>query len=496
MFDIIPTDDKPQALRIKRHLMADVFFIISFIVIWMSREADLVFLSEFHMTGFFIVASAFQVLFYVLIRTGMNKLFNDPSLTIPQISVTLIWVSYFLYNTQSLRGGVLVFYLLIILFGAFQLQRNGFIIVSLVAITGYGIVIVLDVLHPPDGFNLTVNIVQWIILVIAMGWLTFIGSYLNHIRNSLKTKKTELENSQATLQEAIKEITEKARLLNDSSTALTDLASEMTEDANGVSSASANVVSSYEQFNDNTKSIAASMEQLSTSAGIVETSVADMTSTINEIAGDTADAQNVALKAVSQAESVSEKVNALGSAALEVGKVTEAIRDISEQTNLLALNATIEAARAGEAGKGFSVVANEIKELAKQTQEATLRIKNQIDNIQQVTSDTVQKIKDISNVIHHLNDYVTTIASSVDEQTATTQEIAGSISQSSMGISEINKNMSTNSEVAEEIAKDLSEVKSASGAMQKRSTNVSRNASELMALAGHLSDMAETLSST
>jgi len=77
-------------------------------------------------------------------------------------------------------------------------------------------------------------------------------------------------------------------------------------------------------------------------------------------------------EAVSEAKSASDNVDELGKAAQEISKVTEAITEISEQTNLLALNATtIEAARAGEAGKGFAVVANEIKELARQTAEAT-----------------------------------------------------------------------------------------------------------------------------
>lgn len=493
MFEIIPKNDKAQALRIKRHLMADVFFIISFIVIWMSRKTELATFSEIQIIVFFIVASAFQILFYGVIRSGINTNFKDPSLTIPQMSVTIIWVSYFLYYAPAIRGGILIFYLLIILFGAFQLNQIGFITVSFIAVTGYGVVILMDVLYPPEGFNLTVNIVQWVILVIALGWLTFIGSYLNRIRNSLKAKKTELETNQSVLQDAIREITEKAKTLNDSSSTLTDLSKEMTEGAGEVSSTSETVVSSYGQFNDNTRSIAAAMEQLSINAGIIAASVEEMTSTIKEIANNSTNAQNIAIDAVSRSESVSEKVNTLGNAALDVGKVTETITDISKQTNLLALNATIEAARAGEAGKGFSVVANEIKELAKQTQDATFRIKNQIDNMQSATSETVGEIKEISNVIHQLNDFVITITSSVDEQSATTREIAGNIAQSSQGISEINNNVAKNSEVAEEISKDLSEVNKASDGMVKRSAEVSSNASKLMELARHLSDMAEKL---
>ncbi len=103
--------------------------------------------------------------------------------------------------------------------------------------------------------------------------------------------------------------------------------------------------------------------------------------------------------------------------------VTETITEISEQTNLLALNATIEAARAGEAGRGFAVVANEIKELAKQTAQATLNIKSQIDDVQRTTSSTVTEINQISDVIRRVNDIVGTIATAVEEQTAATKRL-------------------------------------------------------------------------
>jgi methyl-accepting chemotaxis protein len=82
----------------------------------------------------------------------------------------------------------------------------------------------------------------------------------------------------------------------------------------------------------------------------------------------------------------------LGSSAKSIGNVVETITEISEQVNLLALNATIEAARAGEAGKGFAVVANEIKELAKQTAEATQDIRLKIETIQGSTEGTVTEI--------------------------------------------------------------------------------------------------------
>ncbi len=110
-------------------------------------------------------------------------------------------------------------------------------------------------------------------------------------------------------------------------------------------------------------------------------------------------------------------------AANEINKVTETINEIADQTNLLALNATIEAARAGEAGKGFAVVANEIKELAKQTTEATREIKQRIDGVQESSNKTISAINSITTTITNSSDVVSGMAAAVEEQAVTTQEI-------------------------------------------------------------------------
>jgi methyl-accepting chemotaxis protein len=121
--------------------------------------------------------------------------------------------------------------------------------------------------------------------------------------------------------------------------------------------------------------------------------------------------------------------------------IIEAIRDnvikvitsIAQQTNLLALNATIEAARAGEAGKGFAVVANEVKELAKQTAKATEDISRKIEAIQGDTKGAVEAIAQIGKIINQINDIQNTIASAVEEQTATTSEISRNVAEAARG---------------------------------------------------------------
>ena len=107
----------------------------------------------------------------------------------------------------------------------------------------------------------------------------------------------------------------------------------------------------------------------------------------------------------------------------------------------MALNATIEAARAGEAGKGFAVVANEVKELAQETARATEDIARRVEAIQADTGGAVEAIGEISTIITSINDYQLTIASAVEEQTATTTEMSRNVTEAATGSGEIATNI-------------------------------------------------------
>lgn len=287
------------------------------------------------------------------------------------------------------------------------------------------------------------------------------------------------------------DISSEVEVLSSSSTELTDISQAMASSAEQTSSKSTMVAASAEQMRGNMKSIAAASEEASTNVQMVAAASEQMSATINEIAGNTEKGRMITARAVDQAQLISGRVEELGKAATDVGKVTDTINEISDQTNLLALNATIEAARAGEAGKGFAVVANEIKNLAKQTAEATQDIRFKIESIQNSTDSTVTEIKQIRDVINEVNEIVGTISSAIEEQSISTREIAGNVNQAAQGIQDVNENVVESSTASEGIASDVIEVNQAAKMMADNSQQVDHSASELLELSQRLKQMIE-----
>ena len=287
----------------------------------------------------------------------------------------------------------------------------------------------------------------------------------------------------------IKEIINGVNTLSSSSTELAAISTQLSSNSEAASDRSNNVASASEQLSVNMSSVSAAMEQSASNVGMVATAAEEMSATVNEIAQNAERAKTISEGAVTQSEQTSQKMNELGKAADKIGKVTEAITEISEQTNLLALNATIEAARAGEAGKGFAVVANEIKELAKQTAEATVDIKNQIDEMQGTTNSTIEDIETISSVINEINDVITTIATAVEEQSAATSEISENVAQAAAGIAEVNENVAQSSVAIQDVNRDINIINEGSTEINDSSRNVNQSANELSNLAEQLNTL-------
>jgi methyl-accepting chemotaxis protein len=219
--------------------------------------------------------------------------------------------------------------------------------------------------------------------------------------------------------------------LGEAMAAVSQSAADLAATSDRVGEASKRIAGNAQESSAQADVVAEAAGEVSRSVQTVAAGSEEMGASIREIAQSASEAAQVAGRAVAAAETTNVTVSRLGDSSREIGDVVKVISSIAEQTNLLALNATIEAARAGEVGKGFAVVANEVKELAQETARATEDIARRVEAIQADTAGAVGAIEEVSSVIARINDYQTTIASAVEEQTATTAEMDRNVTEAS-----------------------------------------------------------------
>lgn len=211
--------------------------------------------------------------------------------------------------------------------------------------------------------------------------------------------------------------------------------------AEELSATSSELSSNSENTSAQAAAVSSAAEQISANIQTVAAGAQEMSGSIREIAGKSHEAAKVAGDGVNAAAEANRKIGKLNDSSQQIGQVIKVITTIAEQTHLLALNATIEAARAGEAGKGFAVVAGEVKELARETAKATEDISRKIEAIQSDTREAIEGIGEIGQIITRISDIQNTIATAVEEQTATTNEISRNVSDLATGNQEVSRNI-------------------------------------------------------
>ncbi|ATX78551.1 Methyl-accepting chemotaxis protein [Mariprofundus aestuarium] len=265
----------------------------------------------------------------------------------------------------------------------------------------------------------------------------------------------------AKIQETIKAISANSQTLSGAAEELTSVSQQMGANAEETSAQAGVVAGASETISSNVQTVASGIEELS--------------ATTREIAGNAAEAAKIALSAVETADSANATVSKLNVSSSEIGEIINAINSIAQQTKLLALNATIEAARAGEAGKGFAVVANEVKDLAMETGKASDDIAKKIEVIQSDTTEAVAAISKINEVIAQINEFQSTIASAVEEQSATAGEISRNVADVAQGSGEITQNIAGVAEAAQSTSTGANDTLQASAELSRMAAELQQH---------------------
>lgn len=198
----------------------------------------------------------------------------------------------------------------------------------------------------------------------------------------------------------------------------------------------------------------------------------EVTATVKEVAQSSMLSMNMVTEVGEKIDETSKTIDRLHEYFVQIEGVMQFIRNIAEQTNLLALNATIEAARAGEAGKGFAVVASEVKELARQTGEATDKIVDTIQGLREIVDASVDAVKNV----HEMIDPVQAIAS----------DISHSMEQNIEAVNEISHNAQEVALSASDSTRQIDELRNAVGVVAKAAENTADTSRKLNSLAGEI----------
>ncbi|MCP4003889.1 MAG: methyl-accepting chemotaxis protein [bacterium] len=328
-----------------------------------------------------------------------------------------------------------------------------------------------------------------------------------HLLKTLAGSFGEIKNQGSELHGAATELTgiasgmaRETALMSDQSNTFAAVTEEMSTNLAGVtrkvSESSSNVRSvaaAVEVMSTNLQSVASNSDSMAESVNSVADRIRLMNDALRQVAESADQSRVVTDRATETAKRTNESVGVLGSSALEIGQVVGVINKIAEQTNLLALNATIEAASAGEAGRGFAVVANEVKDLAKQTAQATEEIRRQIEDMQGNTQNAVSAIEEIVVIIDEVGDISQTIVSLTAEQRTRASQITEAVTSAAESARIINRNVQEASTGASEVAQNSEQLARAANEMARNTSEASATANDV---ATNIQDVSKSIHET
>jgi methyl-accepting chemotaxis protein len=339
------------------------------------------------------------------------------------------------------------------------------------------------------------NILFAIILLVAVAAGITVLIIVRGIRNSLTTMQQTVESIPRTwdLRTRIAvtgqdEVSQTGRTINVMLDSFQNVVGRIIENARQTSATCSQMAGSLREIeqavaqqNDATSTMAAAVEELTTSFSQIHSNANESLAATSEarqsaLTGDriisqTSGAMTGIVGSVQGAASVIERVGAQSD---NISTIVQVIREVADQTNLLALNAAIEAARAGEQGRGFAVVADEVRKLAEKTTSSAEEIKRMIEAVQQSANQAVGDIRQVVDQVQEINEKsreaqtaMGVIRSHTEKSEGFSRDITYSLSEQSAASTLIAKNVETVARMSEENAANVTRAEQAMQELEK-----------------------------
>ena len=190
-FVLIPDADPKQALRIRRYLMgASVSLVVVFLLAVSYSQGMLELQVLVEATA---IICALTALLYLVFRSGLNRRFPDPSLTMEQIILATMVMVYVMYQAERMRGVLMIVYLMPFLFGVFRLERMRLLLMVLLALLAYAGMVLFSAYARPGIVDTATEVTLFVVLGTVLPWFAAMGGYIQNLRKRLNESNRELQ---------------------------------------------------------------------------------------------------------------------------------------------------------------------------------------------------------------------------------------------------------------------------------------------------------------
>ncbi len=288
---------------------------------------------------------------------------------------------------------------------------------------------------------------------------------------------TERKRAEKALEQRVFERTTQVEALQNLIEQVMNGSEHLEQTSEGMTQISTRMASGADQASQQIQIVSSNSQQISRGVQSVSTAIEEVAANIREISCNIHEVSDSIIKTVDIVNSANTTIASLKTHSQEIGEIIQVIAGITGQTNLLALNAAIEAARAGDAGKGFKVVADEVKELARETALSAEDVTRKIGAIQSSSQNAIEAIAQVAEIIKRVSELANAIAVAILEQSHTTDDISRTMIDAAAG--------------SEEISRAIIEVATTVRDSSEQAVNVLNGARELSSLAEQLHKLVE-----